>query len=982
VTTPPRKFSLAESRQRVRHPLERLRGAIRTYVSLEGLAVLLIYLALWFWIGLALDYGFFKLFTVDWVQQLTAMGPAGSVLRTTFLVVLVAGLLAVVTVKVLLRLLREFRDSALALVLERRFPKILGDRLITAVELADPRLAQKYGFSQEMIDHTILDAAERVDQVPVQEVFNWKRLTNYGLVVAGLTVGLFVLVAVISCVAAGASVGTFLHRFGDVAAIWFERNILLANTIWPRKAHLELVDFPESGELRVGRNVASAPLKVRAVKWVVADPHAPDGWRSLSWSDLKAPLVPFVVPELPANWLKQRAAWTVDQVEQEFNKGEARQALSADARMKLDHFFDELAQLAAEPRMSRKLRRLEIPEVVMVYFRGEKTRSDMTLQRGEHNEFSGVYSDLTESVRFTATGEDYSTPYKQITVVPPPSLIRLVRNEYEPAYIYYRAPVGGTLADLKGLTQQRLNVPFSLSGPSSSVSLPAGSDVELIAESDKPLQDNVRILPREGKDGSRVVPPALAKAKVTLDRDGVTFRTRFSNLSGKLDFDFEFTDTDNVVGRRQVVITALEDEPPKVEVEVEVIRKTNQGYMITPVAKVPFRGTVSDDRGLEKIEYAYTLKKLESAAAVKLNAAMVVQGLHFLPGGASNPNLFVAPGYLRLVGRLLERASADEDLDPHFVPMGTFAERLDRLRKIPSENLALEDLKAHLRKDPTKRFLPLRNHDIISDGFIGEGFDLTKVPHLTMLKPVESKETQPNYQLRLWVTATDNDVENPKGPHVGSTRERFTFIIVSEAELLAEIFKEEENLHIKLESMVNDLKQAKQHLEELTLRLKQGSTAEQMSGPMALRAQEIEDSITKGSDITREVHFDYTRILKELVCNRVSSNNKIEQVDDTIVKPLDGALNGEFLRALDAQKALLETLKAAKSDLKAAQLADQRLDELIERLNKVLEAMADITTFQKVVGTIQKIERDQRQIADALKKIKDEMERIILEGLK
>ncbi len=29
-----------------------------------------LYLALWFWIGLLLDYGFFRLFHIDWVQEL------------------------------------------------------------------------------------------------------------------------------------------------------------------------------------------------------------------------------------------------------------------------------------------------------------------------------------------------------------------------------------------------------------------------------------------------------------------------------------------------------------------------------------------------------------------------------------------------------------------------------------------------------------------------------------------------------------------------------------------------------------------------------------------------------------------------------------------------------------------------------------------------------------------------------------------------
>src|SRR5262249_54397216 len=151
---------------------------IRLYVSLEGAAVLLIYLSLWFWIGLALDYGLFKAFAFDWVQEINdqfGSGPA-TTLRVILLLILVGGLLALVATKVVRRLWREFGDVALALVLERRFPQLLGDRLITAVEMTDPKMAEKYNYSQALIDETIRDAAERVERVPVREAFNWKRL--------------------------------------------------------------------------------------------------------------------------------------------------------------------------------------------------------------------------------------------------------------------------------------------------------------------------------------------------------------------------------------------------------------------------------------------------------------------------------------------------------------------------------------------------------------------------------------------------------------------------------------------------------------------------------------------------------------------------------------------------------------------------------------------------------------------------------------
>src|SRR6516162_8442238 len=118
VTPPVRSRNLAEAHQRVRSPLERLRRFIRLYVSLEGAAVVGLFLTLWFWIGLILDYGVFRLFHIDWVQEL----PWG--VRCGVLVVLLVALAAAVGVKVFTRLFREFRDPALALVLERRFPKI------------------------------------------------------------------------------------------------------------------------------------------------------------------------------------------------------------------------------------------------------------------------------------------------------------------------------------------------------------------------------------------------------------------------------------------------------------------------------------------------------------------------------------------------------------------------------------------------------------------------------------------------------------------------------------------------------------------------------------------------------------------------------------------------------------------------------------------------------------------------------------------
>src|SRR5271165_1545202 len=95
TATPPRPSrNLDQDRSRIKSPLARLRKYIHTYVSLEGVALVGLFLALWFWIGMLLDYGFFKAFTVDWVQELPWS------FRLVVLIALVSAILAIVALKI------------------------------------------------------------------------------------------------------------------------------------------------------------------------------------------------------------------------------------------------------------------------------------------------------------------------------------------------------------------------------------------------------------------------------------------------------------------------------------------------------------------------------------------------------------------------------------------------------------------------------------------------------------------------------------------------------------------------------------------------------------------------------------------------------------------------------------------------------------------------------------------------------------------
>src|SRR5690242_13270111 len=84
TATKPKQFDHKETQRRVRHPLQQVRATIRRYIFLEGAALTLLAAALFFWIGLAFDFGLFKidsefldLHGIDWVLSLNDVDASG-----------------------------------------------------------------------------------------------------------------------------------------------------------------------------------------------------------------------------------------------------------------------------------------------------------------------------------------------------------------------------------------------------------------------------------------------------------------------------------------------------------------------------------------------------------------------------------------------------------------------------------------------------------------------------------------------------------------------------------------------------------------------------------------------------------------------------------------------------------------------------------------------------------------------------------------
>jgi hypothetical protein len=370
-----------------------------------------------------------------------------------------------------------------------------------------------------------------------------------------------------------------------------------------------------------------------------------------------------------------------------------------------------------------------------------------------------------------------------------------------------------------------------------------------------------------------------------------------------------------------------------------------------------------DNSGLDKIEYVLTTQQLESAATAAVRATTAAgAAAHFAsldPG-----SLFVGVAATGEVGRLL---AGGPEPKPTSFALRSFDEIInDRKPK----DVMLAELQRRLTQPPPERTALVPQFEVKPQY---EGLDLRD--RLPDLKVKEEGQLQPRYRIRLTVTATDNNVET--GPGVGPNKEPpFTVLVVSEAELLVEIAKEEQNLHFKMEDTVGRLRDARLRLQKLAEELPALPDAQMAT--MAIRAQEVQDTTTKGRDVVQEVLTDYSRLLREMELNRVMPK-LVEKVKGEIKLPLEGALAVEFVKAEEAQDAYRKTLESGrKPDEAATQHVQQTMDQLIDRLARVMDAMGDVTTINKLITKLREIEKGQQEsIADILKKLQEEQRKKI-----
>jgi len=289
-----------------------------------------------------------------------------------------------------------------------------------------------------------------------------------------------------------------------------------------------------------------------------------------------------------------------------------------------------------------------------------------------------------------------------------------------------------------------------------------------------------------------------------------------------------------------------------------------------------------------------------------------------------------------------------------------------------------------------------------------DGFDLRPLG-----LAVDLREIQPRYRLQLWLEAEDNAIDSDK-TRLSESKERLTFQVVSENEVLSEIADEEQKIFERMSrDVVGSLELRQKQLGKLeVLRSVDKGFKDPEFQAIDEELKQTEVTMEKVVDAAKTVLTDYERIGRELRLNRMAPS-LVDRVKMTIVQPLQEALSptveladekdperdstrGHIAWAqggLENTRRLLEPilatppadeqvrLKASEDVRKSFVKAQARLDLLIKKLTAIINAMEGISDFNKAVKKAQELEEQERLQADAMLQLYEFKLKIITDEL-
>ena len=290
------------------------------------------------------------------------------------------------------------------------------------------------------------------------------------------------------------------------------------------------------------------------------------------------------------------------------------------------------------------------------------------------------------------------------------------------------------------------------------------------------------------------------------------------------EFDIVMKDRDGVSSKRQITIVPEEDAPPEVEVNVETIRKVGNYYLCTPKAIIPFvkESKVRDRNGINKIEYIYTTRPIESATESSARMGVIT-------------GLWLDTPYIPSIGNFVSRAATYTRYAPLMASEVRESEKAatllqsfistfnaNSLGRLPTQQNLETAIQSPLPDDYQSGIITYMDFKLPGE----PGFDIEKL--LPELLEKGENSLQRHYLLALNVRATDSNIET--GPKTGENKETLVFRVISEDELLLEIAREQQELALKMDEAIRRIEESQRKLGEMSTRLPSFAASNDFTG--------------------------------------------------------------------------------------------------------------------------------------------------------
>lgn len=225
-----------------------------------------------------------------------------------------------------------------------------------------------------------------------------------------------------------------------------------------------------------------------------------------------------------------------------------------------------------------------------------------TTDAGQH--YGHVLKAVAESVDLEIRGGDARLRPLRLEVVDAPALQTLAINATLPAYLG-----GGTRP----------------AAPARIVRVPRGSAVEITATATTPLAAAEMALVADGDETILTTLTAAARSATSLTG-------RVAAVAGEQTVVIRFTDSHGLSNREPItfVLAAVPDEPPQVSISLRGISSA-----ITPRARLPVQGTISDDHGLGDAAVRLRAEKMGGQPGEATPAAEHLQPITAVTTGAA-----------------------------------------------------------------------------------------------------------------------------------------------------------------------------------------------------------------------------------------------------------------------------------------------------------------------------------------------------------